>query len=148
MPLTCATTGVKMPESPISAAEPAGGCNADQPLTLTRSLGMAKAASQNTSDVTKSKPNNSIHHNERLVPMPASQEGWVACQRLSLLSFWILENDREAWSLAVLPDPEDFLEAAIALRKMSILCSGAAGRITAAAIKDGQRGVRRKGVAS
>ena len=78
-------------------------------------------------------------------PMPASDAGWTQCARFSRLAFAVLESDPYLLS-SVTGMKRDFDEVAIALRKMSLLCSAASARITALRIKAARKGVRAKPV--
>ncbi len=107
---------------------------------------MIEAVRKHTPAISKPKPKPTNFRQtqaEEYVAMPSSGEGWHACQRTTMLAYWVLDNEYESWSLAVLPSAEDFQEVALALKKMSELCAGAAGRLIAAEIRTAQRGARR-----
>ena len=78
------------------------------------------------------------------VPMPASTQGWRQCERVTRMAFAVLESDPHLLPEASREFADSFADASIALREMSLLCSGAHARIIAATIRAGQTGARSK----
>jgi hypothetical protein len=82
---------------------------------------------------------------DEFFPMPASEEGWLQCKRITRIAFAVLDSAPDLLSDPTLSKFADrFADVSLALKKMSLLCSGAHARIVAASIRVGRRGAKAK----
>jgi hypothetical protein len=105
---------------------------------------MTKAKKRITKATKRITPVGAVAPAPQFLPMPASHEGWAQVERITRLAFSVLESEKMlVTNSSIQLYVPNFADAALALKKMSTICAAAAGKITAAQIRVGRKGVRK-----